>query len=327
MQACLTHPEHGFYANLKSVNEHFTTSPEISPLFGEAITAFLLNFYQSQNLTKVRLIELGPGNGTLALDILSCWQKLTDQPLTYIAVENSPSLIKTQQERLQPFGQYCHWIESVSDLNLHSDPTFVNLIIANEFFDALPIRQFIHLDNQWHERVITVSNDRLVFCSIPLEAHLQITFPRLASFYEICQESLEIMKSVSRLMAKSPSIFLVIDYGYETLTDYKDTLQAIRHQSYCDPLAYPGNCDLTAHVDFGQLKSAALPHVCAAKLMTQREFLLSCGIKQRLERLRKSLDHQKFINLECGFNRLTSSCQMGILFKVQIFTTSRVASR
>ncbi len=327
MQTCLTHPEYGFYTNLKSVNEHFTTSPEISPLFGEAITAFFINFCQSLGFPKVRLIELGPGNGTLAFDILSCWHKLATHPLVYIAVENSPSLIKTQQEKLQPFRQFCHWVESIADLNLHSDSTFITLMIANEFFDALPIRQFMRWDTQWHERVITVANETLAFGAIPLEPQCQIPFPWSANFYEYSPESLKIMKSISHFMAKSPSIFLAIDYGYETQADYKDTLQAMRYQAYCDPLEAPGDCDLTAHVDFGQLKSAALPHVGASKIMTQREFLLSCGIMQRFERLRKTLDPQKFTDLELGFNRLISPFQMGRLFKVQIFTTSGVVSK
>ena len=273
MHTCLSHPEHGFYANLQSVTQHFTTSPEISPLFGEAITAFFANFHQSVALPPVRLIELGPGNGTLAYDMLSCWQKLTCQPLSYVGVENSPSLTQIQQKRLHSFGENCHWVESICDPNLQRTSPCVNLIVANEFFDALPIRQFMRVDDQWHERVIMAINDSLAFGTLPVEDQRQIIFPFAAQFYEYSPESLMIMKRLSRLMAQGPSVFLAIDYGYETETGYKDTLQAVRHQAYCDLLTSPGECDLTAHVDFGQLKSAAPAHMEASKLMTQRDFL------------------------------------------------------
>ncbi|OJV46601.1 MAG: hypothetical protein BGO28_04500 [Alphaproteobacteria bacterium 43-37] len=327
MQTCLAHPEYGFYSTLKSVNEHFTTSPEISPLFGEAISAFFVNFYQSQPQQKVRLIELGPGNGTLAFDILSCWKKLTTQNLYYVAVESSPSLTKIQQTKLQPFAQSCHWVRSVKELDQQTDSSFVNFIIANEFFDALPIRQFFKTNDQWFERVVTTCRTDLVFDSIPFKNSTQIAFPESANFYEICEDSIEIMKDISALMIKSPSICLIIDYGYETHTDYKDTLQAIRHHTYCDPLAHPGDSDLTAHVDFGQLKSVTSQQILALKLMTQRDFLLSCGIKSRLDRLHKTLDHTNFSALELGLNRLISTSEMGTLFKVQIFVASGMDSK
>ena len=268
MALCLGHPEHGYYMAKPAIGAagDFTTAPEISQMFGEIIGAVLAHQWQTMGApAPVRVIELGPGRATLILDILRTFKVvpgLLDAPPVprppppLHLVETSPRLRRAQDYRLRENGFQATWHEAIDAV-----PEGPALVVANEFFDALPIRQRIRRGGSWHDRRIGIDADGdLVFVAGPQVADTDVPEPLREAgddaILEDCPAACQIAGAIGARFAATPGTALFIDYGYRTQS-HGDSLQALRGKAYADPLRAPGEADLTAHVDFSALDRAA----------------------------------------------------------------------
>ena len=303
MQLALVHPEYGYYIkqNPLGAKGDFTTAPEISQVFGELIALWVVDKIVSLNTNQpIQIVELGAGRGTLMADILRVIQKLVPQiydTLKVVIIETSPALIKIQQQALERHNV-------THNSNLGDLPNLPTIFIGNEFFDALPIKQFLELDGQLKEQCIKVDNGHLSF-SLDLSK---------GKIYEVCPLAQTIMQRVSKHIQAYGVGGLFIDYGYKQGSS--DTLQAVKNHKYHDVLQDIGDADITAHVDFGALIDIADKHGLSANYSTQGEFLSRLGIDIRTQILCKNKPHQQQLEIQNATSRLISPNQMGELFKV-----------
>ncbi len=312
---CLLHPEHGYYTTRAPFGAagDFITAPEISQMFGEVIGLCLAQAWLDQGApSRFTLAELGPGRGTLMADLLRATKAVPGfhQAARIHLVEASPALRDVQKDRLG--GSEVTWHDTTADL-----PDAPLFLLANEFFDALPIRQFVRDDAGWRERQVGLQDGRLCFgltAAAPLRmlAHrLEDTKP--GDLIEHCAQSAPIINELSRRIATHGGVALILDYG-----DWRslgDTLQAVAQHQTTDPLDAPGMADLTAHVDFEALATAAT-EVSYSRLTTQGVFLERLGITQRAQVLATKLGGSARAAHIAAHRRLTHPEEMGSLFKV-----------
>ena len=314
MALCLWHPAHGYYATRDPLGGQgdFTTAPEISQMFGELIGLSLAQSWIDQGRpAPFILAELGPGRGTLMADALRAMRAvpgMIDAARLHL-VEASPALRARQAEQLG--AAHPVWVDSLADL-----PEAPLWLVANEFFDALPIRQFLRAGDGWAERVIGLHEGALAF-GLTEPAPQAALAPLLAStpeggMVETCAPAQGIAQELGRRIDAQGGAALVIDYG--DWGSRGDTFQAVRAHEKVPPLDSPGQADLTAHVDFRALAAAA---PCAhSALAEQGVFLEALGITQRAQRLATSLTgHAREAHI-AAHRRLTHPGIMGSLFKV-----------
>ena len=279
MADCLLHPTQGYYTTRDPFGAagDFTTAPEISQMFGEMLGLALAQTWLDQGAPqRVVLAELGPGRGTLMADVLRAMRAVPGlhAALRICLVEASPVLRDRQAQALA--GQAVEWFGTVHEL-----PDGPLYLLANEFFDALPIRQFQHAGGGWRERMVGLTDGKLGFGLGPV---VTLQTAAKAGIIEICSAAAAVMTEVSRRIAAQGGLALVIDYG-----DWEsrgDTFQALKSNTFADPFAEPGQADLTAHVDFAALAAAsAVPYA----FVTQGQFLSRLGIAARAERLAQGL--------------------------------------
>jgi NADH dehydrogenase [ubiquinone] 1 alpha subcomplex assembly factor 7 len=313
MAECLLHPTHGYYTTREPFGTagDFTTAPEISQMFGEMLGLCLAQGWLDQGAPPaVTLAELGPGRGTLMADVLRATRAVPGfrAAARVTLVEASPRLRAVQRQTL---GSHpATWIDTPADL-----PDAPLFLLANEFFDALPIRQFVRHPEGWQERVVGLSGDTLAFGLTspapfgPLEARLADTGP--GEMVEVCPAAGPIMADLSARIDRHGGLALVVDYG--GWGSRGDTLQALRGHAFADPLAEPGLADLTAHVDFRALAQAAqVPH----RLVDQGSFLERLGITSRAQALAARLSGPALDAHVAAHRRLTHPSEMGSLFRV-----------
>ncbi|MGP3699286.1 class I SAM-dependent methyltransferase [Rhodobacter sp. NSM] len=314
MAECLLHPEHGYYSTRDpfGIRGDFTTAPEISQMFGELLGLCLAQAWLDQGApARFTLAELGPGRGTLMADLLRATRGVTGfhDAARLQLVEASPTLRTLQRRTL---GDHpARWLDHAAEL-----PDGPLYLIANEFFDALPIRQFVRSGRGWRERMVGLAEGTLGFGLgpetglAPLAHRLADTAP--GEIVELCPAAAPIMEEIARRISGHGGLALAVDYG--GWHSRGDTLQALRGHRRDDPLAAPGEADLTAHVDFEALALAAAP--CATAFTTQGEFLSGLGIGSRTERLSQALDGDALASHLAASHRLTDAAEMGRLFKV-----------
>ncbi len=259
MAEALSHPQHGYYSTRDPFGSagDFTTAPEISQMFGELLGLWLAQSWLDQGApARFTLAELGPGRGTLMADMLRATARVPGflHAADVHLVETSPTLRAKQREMLA--GHDIAWLDRASDLP--GTPLF---LLANEFFDALPIRQFVRDAKGWRERQVGVNDGRLVFglsTPAPIAAlHHRLDDTRPGDIVETCQAATAIASEIGQRIARYGGAALIADYGgWRSLGD---TFQALRHHRPEDPLSNPGQADLTAHVDFQALAIAAAP--------------------------------------------------------------------
>ncbi|MFG6569237.1 class I SAM-dependent methyltransferase [Sulfitobacter sp. 1A13679] len=314
MQSCLLHPDWGYYTTRAPFGPEgdFITAPEISQMFGELIGLSLAQSWLDQGApSPFTLAELGPGRGTLIADILRATARVPgfQDAAQVTLVEASPSLRDVQRETLR--GAEVTWAESAADL-----PDAPLFLIANEFFDALPIRQFLRQGAGWAERRVGAAEGALTFGLGPVTpqpalAH-RLEDTKDGDLVELCAPAAEIMQEIGKRIAAHGGAGLIIDYG-----DWRalgDTLQALENHSPADPLANPGQADLTAHVDFEALARACpCPH---SRVVIQGVFLERLGITPRAQKLAEALTGDALSNHIAAHRRLTHPSEMGNLFKV-----------
>ena len=313
MAQCLLHPRHGCYMTRDPFGAagDFTTAPEISQMFGELLGLLIAQVWMDQGApAPFTLAELGPGRGTLMADILRATAQVPGfhDGLRLHLVEASLVLRRSQAERLPG----ATWHDSADGLP-DGQPLF---LIANEFFDALPIRQFLRHPKGWAERVVGLDGDALAFGLTP-PAPLAALDDRLDStpdgaMVETCAPALPVIDALGHRIMAHGGFALIVDYG--DWGSHGDTLQAIWQQQKDAPLAHPGQADLTAHVDFQALAQAS--PLAATPLTPQGALLERLGIAQRANALARNLTGAALESHMAAYRRLTDTAEMGQLFKM-----------
>lgn len=324
MTVCLTDPENGYYTNAQAIGRQgdFITAPEISQVFGELIGLFLADYWQRSGAPgRICLAELGPGRGTLMADLLRAARLVPGffQALEVHLVEVSPRLAAEQAERLAESGKQPVWQPDIASLP-QGLPLFV---VANEFFDALPIRQFEKTAEGWFERLVGLdeAGTGLATClsgepapDIPPHAD---SAP-LGAIVETAEAASAVSQALAARISQDGGIALYIDYGHAG-TALGDTFQAVRAHGFADPLAEPGLADLTAHVDFGALAASAVGAAGAGAVIWgpigQGSFLGRLGLRQRVLSLGAGKPPETVRALEAAAARLAAPDRMGVLFK------------
>lgn len=317
MAECLLHPVHGYYTTRDPFGAagDFTTAPEISQMYGELIGLALAQAWLDQGSpSPFTLAELGPGRGTLMADILRATRAVPGfhAAAEVVLVEASPVLRGRQQETISRGHDLgLRWIEAAGDL-----PDQALFLVANEFFDALPIHQYQFVKGGWHERLIGLRDGALAFglAEVP-------TLPGTMAMYQredgtIIEENRIgrfVIRQLQHRLHHHGGVALVIDYG--GWRSHSDTLQALRAHAFDNPLAHPGEADLTAHVDFEALALQEDHH-----FTTQGAFLQRLGIEARADRLAQSLSGPALESHLAALRRLTHPEEMGSLFKVLALT-------
>lgn len=289
----------------------FITAPEISQIFGELIGLWFADVWVKMGSRKrIHFVELGPGRGTLSSDALRTARRYGFEPQVHF-VETSPALREIQNQA-HPDVIHHHDIGTLPE-----DAPL--LIVANEFFDALPVHQLVRSAHGWHERMVGLDDDRLVFVAgdKPMDAVVPKSWKSASqgSMIETSSAAAALMADIAKRLKEQGGAALIIDYGPTELRA-GSTLQALKAHRKVDPLSHPGEADLTAHVDFEMLQDVTKANGADVMgLQMQGEWLAQMGIDLRHEALlRKSPD--KADQLKRQYNRLTADDQMGTLFKV-----------
>lgn len=295
----------------------FTTAPEISQMFGEMIGVWIADLWGRAGSPAFHYVELGPGRGTLAADALRAMARFGCIPAGIELVETSPTLRAAQWARL-PAATHHDEVDALPD-NLPL------LIVANEFFDALPVHQYIRTMDGWRERMVERRGE--VFAAVPGDADAAAAIPEMlrsknvGTIVETAPVSAAIMQRCAYRLSRQGGAMLVIDYGY-CGPAAGDTLQAVKAHCFADPFAEPGEVDLTTHVDFTALADAARSGGAAVSAVaTQGDWLQRLGIDARLQLLATAApDRAK--ELQGQRDRLVTANAMGELFKVMAITTA-----
>ena len=323
MTAVLLHPEHGYYVRKDpfGTDGDFMTAPEISQMFGELIGLWCaVTWRQLGSPSPVALVELGPGRGTLMADALRALELAPDflECVDVRLVEASPVLRSRQREALSDYT--VSWHDGVEDI-----PDGAAVLVANEFLDALPIRQLVRRDGAWHERLIAWGDDGFRFVldpeASPLAALLPDTLREGSHNGEIAEVSpavLGLARTAASRIARDGGAALFIDYGHKE-SALGESLQAVRDHAFAGVLADPGSADLTAHVDFGAFARAA-GNALVHGPVEQGVFLERLGIGERSRKLMQSASPRLRKEIEASHRRLTDPTEMGQLFKVVAFT-------
>lgn len=328
MALCLSHPTHGYYATRDpfGLAGDFTTAPEISQMFGELLGLWCASVWaQMGQPARFTLVELGPGRGTLMADMLRAGKAAPGfrEAADIVLVETSPTLRAVQASALQDAG--VRWASTVDEALL----PLPAIVVANEFFDALPIRQFVRTPDGWRERLVGVDATGALAFGLAGEGPSDVALPERAvgSALEICPEALAIAARIGGHLASHGGAALAIDYGAAHSSG--DTLQAMKRHAFADPLGEPGEADLTAHVDFGALSAAArLSGAATMALVSQGELLVRLGLAARAERLSRNASEAQRADIAAAAARLTdpSPTGMGALFKALAFADPRLGA-
>lgn len=324
MEACLTHPEFGYYMTRDPLGAEgdFITAPEVTQMFGEMVGLWIVDCWQKMGRpVPVQLVELGPGRGTLMADIV---RTLKISPGLEAAaqihlVEASPVLAASQAQSLA-----AEW-----HLNFSAVPAGPFILIANEFFDALPIHQFQKTEAGWKEILVGLRDAGFATeLATPsgildrLSGKLQNN-ARPGQVAEIAPAALDLCETIGARISADGGVALIIDYGYAE-EGYGETLQAIRNHQFSGVFDHPGQVDLTAHVNFSALKrSLSVAGAAVWGPTTQGEFLNRMGIETRAERLSDAASPKQKKGIAAALHRLTAGPAMGRLFRV--LAASRLA--
>jgi SAM-dependent MidA family methyltransferase len=334
MGLALGHPVHGYYATRDPFGRagDFITAPEISQMFGELIGLWAAAVWQAMGTpARLALVELGPGRGTLMADALRAARVVPAfaAALDVQLIETSPVLARRQQETLAAASVPLAWYRELAAV-----PEGPLIVIANEFFDALPVHQAVKTPGGWHERMVGVGPDgRLAFAlhpdPVPGFAALvpeAVAGAPAGAVYEWRSE--EVAAEIARRVAQHGGAALVIDYGHSESAP-GETLQAVGRHSFADPLSTPGDVDLTAHVDFAALVRTA--RATGARVhgpLSQGAFLRRLGIEARAAALRAKATPAQAADVDAALARLTDPGReaMGELFKALAFADPKLGA-
>ena len=329
MALCLLDPAGGYYTTREPFGAagDFTTAPEISQMFGELCAAWLVQAWHAMGAPEdAAVVEIGPGRGTLMLDVARVLRRLAPALLDRLhLVEASPRLGALQRGRLEAAGVRATWHASVEAL-----PAAPRLIVANELFDALPARQFVAVEGRWRERCVTARDGRLAFGTgvgtLDEPASLDGRPLPDGTIREVAPAREALMATLAADLARHGGAFLTFDYGHARPGALGDTLQAVRAHAPADPLEAPGEADLTTHVDFAALARAARAtgaHVLGP--IGQGAFLLGMGLLERAGALGANADETGREAIRAAVDRLAGPDAMGELFRAMAVTATPIA--
>jgi SAM-dependent MidA family methyltransferase len=320
MALALGHPRHGYYMTRDPFGAQgdFTTAPEISQMFGELIGLWAAHVWRAMGApSRFRLVELGPGRGTLMADMLRASRIVPGfrEALCVHLVETSPALRARQAATLVRSEPV--WHETLAEAL--DGPV---IVIANEFLDALPLDQFVMTPEGWRERLVGLDAEGKLCWGLssapPLPPLACGASPPAGTVLEQPFAALDVVAELAGHVAREGGAALLVDYG-SLRSGFGDTLQAMRRHGFVDPLAEPGAADLTVHVDFARIGQAALAAGAALHgPATQRDFLLALGLAQRAQALSLKADAAQRAAIASAFDRLIQQGEtgMGDLFKV-----------
>jgi SAM-dependent MidA family methyltransferase len=323
MALCLYDPADGYYTTREPFGRDgdFITAPEISQMFGELVAVWLFTAWEALGRPlPVVIAEIGAGRGTLMKDVLRTLSRL-DPDLAARAdiaiVETSPRLAGLQQAALAGMSDAIAWHEDIETL----PPQAPLLIVGNELFDAVPIRQFVRIGDAWRERLVGVDDHG----GLRFAAGAGFVDPALlpaaaagaapGAIAELAPARAALMSEIAGRIASGGGAGLFLDYGHVE-PGLGDTLQAVRRHRPEPVLENPGEADLTAHVDFAALAAAARSRGLLTDVMTQGGFLLAMGLAERAGRLGARANEAERGRIAAAVERLAGEDGMGTLFKV-----------
>jgi NADH dehydrogenase [ubiquinone] 1 alpha subcomplex assembly factor 7 len=334
MTLCLTDRTHGYYTTRDPLGARgdFITAPEISQMFGELIGLWMGAVWkQMGSPDSLRVIELGPGRGTMLRDAMRAMSVLPPfrHAVALHLVEINPILISHQQEALEPLRMPVQWHATLDEV-----PDGPAIIVANEFFDALPVNQAVKSERGWHTRQVEVDyGGKLAFtyAAEPM-AHFARLLPEAlraapeGAIFEWRDE--RVAMQIGRRLAAAGGAALIVDYGHAQ-SDVGETLQAVANHEFTDPLTAPGTVDLTAHVDF-QALARAIEAMGAVGFgaIEQAAFLKRLGIETRAASLKAKAPKSVAIEIDFAVQRLIGrgSIGMGALFKAAAFVHAKLGA-
>jgi NADH dehydrogenase [ubiquinone] 1 alpha subcomplex assembly factor 7 len=317
---CLNHPRYGYYRTRDPLGRggDFTTAPEISQMFGELLGLWCAEVWRLVGSpARFALVELGPGRGTLMKDLLRVGRALPgflDAAEIHL-VETSEPLRDAQRGTLENAAGKLEWHPTAATL-----PQLPLIALANEFVDALPFDQFERRGGHWHERRIGVNAEGALGFGLTPAPSGTLTLERDAPEGAIVERrDLSALSPLLAAIGRHRGAALFVDYGHSR-SGFGDTLQAVRDHAYADPLAAPGESDLSAQVDFSALAALASPPVIASGPVTQGQLLFSLGIEHRADRLRRDAGPESRAAIASALLRLTGPApDMGERFKALAF--------
>ena len=320
MDAALYHPEFGYYVSARPIGAagDFITAPEISQMFGELIGLWSIQAWRDMGApAHVQWIELGPGRGTLMQDAL----RAARQDHEFLAaveiclVEKNAHLKDNQSQALSPF-RAVKWFDDFAEI-----PEAPFVLIANEFFDCLPIHQFVFEHGTWRERLIGLdTSGQLAFLTggksiDAAEIANRSVSPQEGDILETNPTSQSIVTQIADRLQNAAGRALIIDYGHEG-AQFGDTLQALSRHRFAEALRSPGKSDLTAHVDFAALaKTAEDANAVVHGPAEQGVFLSALGLEMRAKSLKSKATQSQALEISEAADRLTNPSRMGRLFK------------
>ena len=303
----------------------FITSPNISRLFSEMIAIWVISFWESLGSPrKINLVELGAGNGEMMKDLYESFQNFPSffNSCNFIIHEKSPFLIKVQKKKLNKAKIV--WTSKINKIE-----KIPSIFIANEFFDALAIKQYRKDKNLWYEKFVSIKDPRKAFFfekKIDLkkiEKKINFRISQNQSFIEYSELGFQYLKDISSIIKRNTGGLLLIDYGY-TDKKMKNSLQAISNHKFAKILDNISNADITHSISFNLYKKF-IGHLGGLKnnITTQKDFLLRMGIEKRAEIISQNLNFLEKAEIYYRLKRLTDKKQMGELFKVMFITNKK----
>ena len=317
---CLYDKKFGYYMKKNPFGKKgdFITAPNISRLFSEMIAIWIISFWQSLGSPKrFNLIELGAGNGEMMKVLIESFKNF---PIFFnsckiLIHEKSPSLIKIQKKKL--FKKKITWISQIDKIK-----KIPSIFIANEFFDAIAVKQFEKIKNIWFEKYVNLNNKKKLFFFKKkidikkIEKRINFNLFKNQNFVEYSEVGTNYLKKISNIIKKNTGCLLLIDYGY-TEKKMKNTLQAISNHKFANILDNMGDVDITHNINFEFFREfTKILGGLDNNLTTQKNFLINMGIYKRAEIISKNLSFTKKADIYYRLKRLIDEKQMGKLFKV-----------
>lgn len=322
MYLCLNDPRHGYYPNQKAIGREgdFITAPEISQMFGELIGIWSIAAWQALGKPEQFILaEAGPGKGTLMADLLRATANYRSfgQGAKIRLIETSPAMIREQSACLSAYSNNIEWLDKLDEIE-----DLPMILVANEFLDVLPFRQFIKTSYGWLERCIAINSDGNLGWTTGTAFPDMQNIPEFAksapegSIFETSPAREAWIQILSERLVKNRGCTLIIDYG-RAGPELGGTFQAVRNHKPVDPLSEPGLADLTAHVDFNALRNTSIDSgAYASQIQTQGEFLQLMGLAERAGAIGAGKSPQQQADIRSQAERLFMPEQMGKLFKV-----------
>tara|TARA_B110000240_G_scaffold193934_1_gene240600 strand:- start:641 stop:1687 length:1047 start_codon:yes stop_codon:yes gene_type:complete len=327
IEEALYNKKHGYYMKKNPFGKSgdFITAPNISMLFSEMIAIWLISFWEKLDRPKqFNLIELGAGNGEMMKILIRTFNKfpIFKKSCKINILEKSKLLQKTQKTNIN--NKKIRWLNNLNELN-----NLPCIFIANEFFDALPIKQFLKKEKKWYERHVNFTNNKkLEFLDVPFdmlkfEKEIEFKISYNQKFIEYSPLATKYLKTIIKKIKLSNGGILIIDYAYLD-REMKDTLQAVSKHKYCDVLKSFRNADITYNLSFNLInKIINKLGPCSSLSTTQKKFLSKLGILNRAEILSKNMSFNEKADIYFRVKRLIDENQMGHLFKVMFITNHK----